>query len=478
MHRAFRESAKSSIAKIMIVYAICFEKKKYINWDSYDKKNAEQALFDVAFWLQQNKQIINDFGNLYNEDRSDDKKTKKRVSDFITTNGIRVEAHSTQESVRGRIFGETRPDMFIFDDFETSVTKTSIARTEQVITHIDEAISGMSPTASIVYLCNYITESGSVAHIWNKLCEDPNTRLRDIPVVRNPIYKGKKLIGGDITWEAKYCFTDEEASETGKVSLESRQREIDDFEAEMMNNPSRSDQLWFDRELVEEALEKCTEPTTKSGNLHLWQDRMKDGERYGIGADVGAGVGLDASTSAIWNFTKGELIGTYVNNEVPPDLFAHELKRQGDMFGSCLIAPENNSIGAGTIVALKSIYQNIYRHIKKDLGVDKITDILGFNTNAKTKPNMFSEFKTAFERGLVKINDRRVLEEMKYYTYVDLETHKGSPRLASRHYDLLTAVVIGWQMRNYAHASEIVDKSLERWEEQREMGNIENADAY
>lgn len=39
----FRESAKTSIAKALIVYLICTEQRRYINVDSYDKGNAETS---------------------------------------------------------------------------------------------------------------------------------------------------------------------------------------------------------------------------------------------------------------------------------------------------------------------------------------------------------------------------------------------------------------------------------------------------
>src|SRR5690348_17349009 len=65
----FRESAKTTVARMFVVYCICMNKKRYINWDSYDKENAEAALFMVATSLQGNKKIIADFGQLYWIDR-------------------------------------------------------------------------------------------------------------------------------------------------------------------------------------------------------------------------------------------------------------------------------------------------------------------------------------------------------------------------------------------------------------------------
>src|SRR3990172_6396902 len=54
----FRESAKSSIAKIFLCYLICYKKRRYINYDSYDGQNSEAGLYDVALALQTNKKII------------------------------------------------------------------------------------------------------------------------------------------------------------------------------------------------------------------------------------------------------------------------------------------------------------------------------------------------------------------------------------------------------------------------------------
>ena len=155
----FRESAKTSIAKIFLVYLICYKKKRYINVDSFDKENSERILFDIVSTLQTNNRLIADFGQLYNAPREKDKATMKRVSNFVTNNEIRVEAHSTQESIRGRLHKDQRPDFFLFDDIETNKTRDSKAYTEQVIKHLEEVLAGLSVDASVLYLGNYITLS-------------------------------------------------------------------------------------------------------------------------------------------------------------------------------------------------------------------------------------------------------------------------------------------------------------------------------
>ena len=108
---AYREAAKTSIAKIGIAWVIAREQvidalrdagedmsawgdRFYLNIDSYDKANAESILFDVVTKLQSNELLISDFGHLHNQPLTKDRVQLKSISNFVTTNGMRVEAHT------------------------------------------------------------------------------------------------------------------------------------------------------------------------------------------------------------------------------------------------------------------------------------------------------------------------------------------------------------------------------------------------
>lgn len=244
----FRESAKTSIAKIFLVYLICYKKKRYINVDSFDKENAERILFDIVSTLQTNNRLIADFGQLYNAPREKDKATMKRVSNFVTNNEIRVEAHSTQESIRGRLHKDQRPDFFLFDDIETNKTRDSKAYTEQVIKHLEEVLAGLSVDASVLYLGNYITEYGSINLLKKRAETDHKLLYRDVPVI----------LDGVPTWPGKYALSDSEASQTGKVSLEDKQRQLGSqvFASEMLNRPIDDSVAEFKKEWIQTATEE------------------------------------------------------------------------------------------------------------------------------------------------------------------------------------------------------------------------------
>jgi phage terminase large subunit-like protein len=238
---AFRESAKTSIAKVFLIWLIVYNKRRYLNVDSFSITNAERILFDVVLALQTNGKLLADFGELFNAKRDSDEVTQKRINNFVTTNGVRVEAHSTGKSVRGRLHGSQRPDFLLLDDFETNETKDSKAHTQSVISHIDEFKAGLDSQAIILYLGNFITEYGSVATLFERAKTDMRLKVRNIPVEKD----------GQPTWPAKYAMTDVEAAESGKVSLEDKKRQLGSlvYSAEMLNEPIASEMQKFKKSM-------------------------------------------------------------------------------------------------------------------------------------------------------------------------------------------------------------------------------------
>lgn len=237
----FRESAKTSFAKIFLIWLIVYNKRRYLNVDSFSLTNAERVLFDVVLALQTNGKLKSDFGELFNAKREADEVTQKRINNFITTNGVRVEAHSTGKSVRGRLHGAQRPDFLLLDDFETNETKDSKAHTAGVISHIDEFKAGLESDAIILYLGNYITEYGSVATLIDRAKTDDRLKIRNVPVEKD----------GKPTWPAKYAMTTEEALKEGKVSLQDKKKQLGSlvYSAEMLNEPIASDLQKFKKSM-------------------------------------------------------------------------------------------------------------------------------------------------------------------------------------------------------------------------------------
>lgn len=461
---AFRESAKTSLAKLFAIWCILYEKKKYINYDSYDKSNSEAALFDIAVALQTNKKILSDFGQIYfpSKQGKEQKEAKvKRIGNFITENRVKVEAFSTQEPIRGRVYQSQRPDLVIFDDVESARTKDSMPVILKIIEHINECRTGIAVDGSILYLGNLITEDGVISYIMSILKNRENAIMRNIPIIQD----------GKPTWEDKYAMTNEEAIERNKdgrknpvVSLEQKRRDLTDpvFETEMMNNPAKAGDNIFDRDVLNIKDKLCYEPIDISAGFKTWSKYIPT-HRYAIGADTAEGVSRDSCASVLIDFsiTPNKVVGTYESNTISPDLFGYELIRQGNMFGKCLLAPENNNTGYGTVAILGENYPDgkIYHHIIRDKTTNEEMSKIGWNTNAGTKSSMIMELKTAVEEGLLDIPDLDLLDECKHYQRRNMNARK-KPGM-TRHFDKLTALAIAWQMRTHCSPDKDPEKMLQ-----------------
>lgn len=478
----FREGAKTSIAKMGLTWLIArkqiidrlreegedvshWGEHVFINVDSYDKTNAESILFDVVTELQSNDLLIQDFGQLYNQPRSQDQKTLKRVSDFITTNGMRFEAHTALTSTRGRLFQNHRPDFILRDDIETETTVISPAVTEKIISILDGAKGGLAGHGVILSLGNYLSESGVIGYLM-KAARTARGTVRFIPVVDTQ---------GVLAWPEKFAATDAEAVAANrgipdparrKISLESKKRELNAggrrvYEVEMLLDPVAAGSPFFDRDKVNEALARAKDPKEDSAGFLTW-DAFNAAHRYAIGADTAKGNGGDSNASVLIDFATmpNRQVGSYANNMIAADQFAYELKRQGNKYGGCLIAPEKNSESGGScLTTLKMIYPAdwIFRQVPLDRVADKplASGELGWETNSATKYMILDAFRTAFDDGLLTINDRRILLEMRSFTYSDAD-ELGKNRVGhfTKHFDLLMASAIAWEMRKHARVRE------------------------
>ncbi len=171
---------------------------------------------------------------------------------------------------------------------------------------------------------------------------------------------------------------------------------------------------------------------------------------YTLSCDVAEGVGQDASTVVIikWSSEKPKVVATFADNHISPDMFAFEIKKYATRYNNALVAVERNNHGLATIVKLKDIYGNIYK--EEHIGKTKrgLTGKYGWHTNLATKPKMLYDLSEALEDDLIEIPSMDILNELRTYNKEDLTTTKFNDE-QTRHWDLLIALAIGWQMRTH-----------------------------
>jgi hypothetical protein len=176
--------------------------------------------------------------------------------------------------------------------------------------------------------------------------------------------------------------------------------------------------------------------------------------RYGSGHDVAGGVGLDSSTSVFINFDTipAQVVATFQNNMIKPEIFGHEVRRETQFYGDNLAAIERN-YGTEAISTARQLEVKLFKTQKKDSKIgDFVPTEYGWHTNALTKPKMLLALSKAVEDGILILNDPDLIQECKSYTRNDLLEEVRDPRLTTRHFDLLIAAAIAWQMKDFAES--------------------------
>jgi len=411
----FRGAAKTTRTKLFVAFCIANDtshKRKYIKMLSKDTKNSTQFVTDVYNCL-----VSSRVSALYSEIfQKSLLKREETMSSFTTNTGIKLSAGTVGTSQRGNIQDDARPDWIIVDDFEDRNTLRSAITTQTIFNNIEEARTGLSKNGSIVYLGNYLSERGTVHRLMSKV-------------------ENKLVV--PIKFEGKSMWNYYSIEEINKI-----EKEADDFAGEYLCLPSAGHDIFFDRSSLDRMISK--EPFKVVADFKMFYP-YNPSHRYGLGADIGGGVGLDHSTTCIWDFSTipARVVATYKCNTIQPDIFGDEIKNEAERYGEPIVAPENNKFDM-CIGRLKQIYENLYFTEDKKIraGLTSKVKTYGWNTNRTTKSTMLFDLKKAVEDGQAELTDEDLISELKSYTRDDLMDNDDDVRLTTRHFDLLTACFV------------------------------------
>lgn len=444
----FRGSGKTVRTKLFLAFCICNDlehSRKYIKVLSQDGNNSKQIVTDVYNMLVQ-PEVIRLYPEIF---RKTNQKREETMSSFTTATGVKIISDTVGTSQRGAIQEDARPDLIWFEDIEDRLTLRSAVKTKAIFDNMEEARTGLAKGGSCIYTCNYISERGNVHILVTK--KSFNKEVLIVPIIK----------GGIPTWNR---FTVEE--------IDQMRIDDDDFEGERLCQPSASKDVMFDREMIDKMEKRQPIRSVAGFNIYKTYDAS---HRYASGHDVAGGVGLDSSTSVFIDFDTipAQVVATYANNEIKPDTFGDEIKRQAEYFGECLVAPEKNNHGHATIGRLKQIYptRKIHATQKKETRIERDGEPTeyGWHTNALTKPKMMFDLVKASDNGLIALNCPDLIAEARGYSRNDLMDADIDPRLTTRHFDLLMACAIAWQMKDFVN---IADQTKRQNEEiQRLLDN-------
>ena len=426
---AFRGGAKTARTKLFIAFVVANDmdnSRRYFKILSADKQNATQIVTDIY-----NSLVYPRVAFLYPEIfQKTNQKREETMSSFTTATGVKIVADSVGTDQRGAIMEDARPDFLWLEDFENRTTLRSAKKTKAIADNIEEARTGLAKDGGSIFTCNYISEAGNVHQLVIKPSEFK--RILITPIINK----------GVLTWPDRYTLAD----------VEFMRQTDDDFEGERLCQPSASKDVLFDRESLE--MMPSLEPIKTVAGFKIYKD-FNPSHRYASGHDVAGGVGLDSSTSAFIDFDviPAQVVATFANNNIRPDIFGDEIERESSIFGNCLSAIEKNNHGHATIARARQLGVNLFQTQAKDTriaGTEPEPTEYGWHTNALTKTKALFALAKAIEDGLLELNDIDLINEAKSYSRNDLLDDEPDARLSTRHFDLLMAVAIAWQMKDHS----------------------------
>lgn len=432
---AFRGAGKDVKTKLFIAFCILNDiehYRKFYKILSADITNAKQMSTDIYNMLV-NPRVRQLYPDTFAKSVF---KREETMGSFTTNTGIKLLADTVGTEQRGAIQEEARPDFIILNDIESRKTLRSGVITRSIYDNIEEARTGLQKGGSTVILANYISEMGNVhRYVTEKL--DPRKKVMITPIIKD----------GVPTWDR---YTVEE--------IESIKRTADDFEGEFLCQPSATADIYFDREMLEKM--PVRQPVKDIAGFKIFRE-YNPSHRYAGGHDVAGGVGLDSSASVFIDFSTipAQVVATYASNTILPEAFGDEIYSQANRFGGCLIAPENNKFDQ-TILKARQLGAKLYTGVGRIIKIHATAPTtFGWNTNSLSKSTMLSSLREAIESGLIELNDADLIAEAKSYSRNDLIDKEDDIRLTTRHYDLLMACCIAWQMKDHARPA----KPLKEW---------------
>lgn len=427
---AFRGAGKDVKTKLFIPFCILNDQdvsRKFFKVLTEDLGNARQIVTDIYNMLV-SPRIVSLYPHTFEKTVF---KREETMSAFTTASGVKVLADTVGTEQRGNIQEEARPDFIWFNDFESRKTLRSAVITRAIWDNMEEARTGLQKGGGCVYTCNYVSEMGNVHRLVTEKLS-PRKRVLIVPILDKE---------GKPTW-ARYTVED-----VNQMRLND-----DDFEGERMCKPNASKDVYFDRETLDKM--EILQPLKEVAGFKIYK-KYNPAHRYAGGGDVAGGVGLDSSATAFIDFhtIPAQVVGTFHSNTVQPEAFGDEMYNEANHFGACLIAPENNKYDQAILKA-KQLGANLHKMatgatLKAATGSKPIYHY-GWNTNSLTKSKMMSGLKQAVEDGLLALNDKDLIQEAKSYNRNDLIDKEEDARLTTRHFDLLTACAIAWQMKEFA----------------------------
>lgn len=214
-----------------------------------------------------------------------------------------------------------------------------------------------------------------------------------------------------------------------------------------------------------------------SGNLTIYRKPLKDRpDRYFLAGDPSRTIEGDPACMQVINRQTLEQVAVW-HGRIDPITFATEMANLGKFFGNCMVCPEVEGGGYGTIGALLTMnYPQVWQHRWADHSPGKVSQSYGWSTNFQRKSWCIGVLKKLLSDRSIVLHDVKTYNQLRDYVVRQDGTWGNANE--EMHDDAVMALAIAYTASNTEGVFEPDDsRGIDVYHEIYQQG-LELDDAY
>lgn len=366
-----RDHAKSTSAKMFLIWSICYRFDKSILLFMPEKLGV-QTIGDIRNEFEKNVSINEIFGRLApGRTASEKKKWKDNILQF--NNGVQIQSVVKKGQVRG-----LRPSFLLVDDPQELEDVMNELQAKRFSFRFWSAVYGtLQPTGRCAVLGTVISENCLVNEIAK---EKPSFYLIKKKAISRIKKAAGRIVGGQPLWADLWPVE----------ALEERRQDVgDDIFNQEYQNMAHS----FNHRpvLTKNVTMNVVLPVREIDDIQFFIDYVHEDLVFGI--DTAEGHETSDYSTIVGRTRSGQLAVQY-QGKVPEDILAQKMDKIFDMGYRGIVAPERNK-GTLFIATCKNYWwfdDFIYQQVEEETDREAQSAHYGWHTNVKTKKIMIGEY--------------------------------------------------------------------------------------
>jgi hypothetical protein len=226
------------------------------------------------------------------------------------------------------------------------------------------------------------------------------------------------------------------------------------FDKEGMEEQTPDQPISIGEILQEELSWKLRE--VASGRIKIFS-LPEPGEQYVIAGDAAEGIiGRDTASALVLN-KRLNTTAAVAKGPYTPEELAQILISLGNFFNRGMIAPENKGYGYMVCQIVYSKYGNLYRRMITKKGAKEQTEILGFNTNPVTRPQMLAQMNEEIKNKSTGLISEELIDECGVFI-VDPDTNKPQAQTGYQDGLVICRAIAGMVRQQYPYIKKETNK--------------------